>query len=72
MHVAATLASPRRVVIRPEVDVPYDQRLMASCASCLLPLPDRARFCPSCGQEVLALAFEERRVVTVVFADLVG
>ncbi|HSL73721.1 MAG TPA: adenylate/guanylate cyclase domain-containing protein [Ilumatobacteraceae bacterium] len=45
---------------------------MASCASCLLPLPDRARFCPSCGQEVLALAFEERRVVTVVFADLVG
>jgi class 3 adenylate cyclase/tetratricopeptide (TPR) repeat protein len=45
---------------------------MAACASCLLPLPERARFCPSCGQEVVTVAAEERRVVTVVFADLVG
>ncbi len=52
--------------------MPYDLRLMASCASCLLPLPDGARFCPSCGQEVVTVASEERRVVTVVFADLVG
>ena len=59
-------------MIRPEVDVPYDQRLMASCASCSLPLPEGARFCPSCGHEVLVIAAEERRVVTVLFADLVG
>jgi len=52
--------------------VPYDLRVMASCASCLLPLPERARFCPSCGQEVMTIAAEERRIVTVVFADLVG
>src|SRR6056297_659179 len=45
---------------------------MASCASCLLALPDGARFCPSCGHEVAPTSFEERRVVTVVFADLVG
>ena len=47
---------------------------MASCASCSLPLPDGARFCPSCGHEVEATAAtaEERRVVTVVFADVVG
>ena len=45
---------------------------MASCASCSLPLPDGARFCPSCGHEVVSAAAEERRVVTVVFADLVG
>jgi class 3 adenylate cyclase/tetratricopeptide (TPR) repeat protein len=47
-------------------------RIMAACASCLLPLPERARFCPSCGHEVVTVAAEERRVVTVVFADLVG
>lgn len=45
---------------------------MATCTSCLLPLPDGARFCPSCGHEVIATSHEERRVVTVVFADLVG
>lgn len=45
---------------------------MATCGSCRSPLPDGARFCPSCGQEVTVVAAEERRVVTVVFADLVG
>ncbi|MGB0112488.1 MAG: adenylate/guanylate cyclase domain-containing protein, partial [Ilumatobacteraceae bacterium] len=45
---------------------------MAQCASCRHPLPDGARFCPNCGHEVMVVAAEERRVVTVVFADLVG
>lgn len=45
---------------------------MATCASCLQSLPSGARYCPSCGHEVSASAAEERRVVTVVFADLVG
>ena len=65
-------ASPSGAVIRPGVDVPYDQQVMATCVSCLLDLPDGARFCPSCGSEVVPTTVEERRVVTVVFADLVG
>ncbi|RLE23810.1 MAG: hypothetical protein DRJ50_05605 [Actinobacteria bacterium] len=54
------------------MDLPYADGLMASCASCSLPLPEGARFCPSCGHEVSSVAAEERRVVTVLFADLVG
>jgi class 3 adenylate cyclase len=34
-------------------------------------VPDGARFCPSCGTD-LQLRGDQRRVVTVVFADLVG
>ncbi|MEM9516097.1 MAG: adenylate/guanylate cyclase domain-containing protein [Actinomycetota bacterium] len=45
---------------------------MANCASCGRELPDGARFCPFCGHQVVAGASEERRVVTVVFADIVG
>ena len=70
VHATATLPSAGAAVIRLEVDVPYDHRLMALCASCSLPLPEGARFCPSCGHEVLVIAAEERRVVTVLFADI--
>ena len=59
-------------MVRLAVDVPYDQRLMATCTSCDSTLPDGARFCPACGHEVAPTSAEERRVVTVVFADLVG
>ncbi len=47
----------------------------------MLPVPEGARFCPSCGTSLTAtsvdrlgdrLGDEERRVVTVLFADLVG
>ncbi len=43
-----------------------------ACVSCSRPLPDGARFCPFCGHEVLGALTEERRVVTVLFADIVG
>ena len=43
-----------------------------TCSSCLRSLPDGARFCPNCGHEVVTAATEERRVVTVLFADIVG
>jgi class 3 adenylate cyclase/tetratricopeptide (TPR) repeat protein len=43
-----------------------------TCPSCDHPVPFGARFCPSCGRALRALSGEERRVVTVVFADLVG
>ena len=42
------------------------------CAACGRPLPDDARFCPGCGAAVTgSLATDERKVVTVLFADLV-
>jgi class 3 adenylate cyclase len=45
------------------------------CATCSSPLPEEARFCPACGSPVdaqPAAAADERKVATVVFADLVG
>src|SRR3982750_3811098 len=47
---------------------------MVACATCNHPVPAGARFCPSCGTGVTKAdaALEERRVVTVLFADLVG
>lgn len=43
-----------------------------TCVSCSQPLVEGARFCAFCGHEVRLHAAEERRIVTVVFADLVG
>src|SRR3954469_17470641 len=42
------------------------------CPSCAQPVPGGARFCPSCGHALGTQRAEERRVVSVVFADLVG
>jgi class 3 adenylate cyclase/tetratricopeptide (TPR) repeat protein len=43
-----------------------------TCSVCGQPLPDGARFCPNCGAVVATtLATEERKVVTVLFADIV-
>lgn len=41
------------------------------CPACGSSVPDDARFCPACGQTVQSRA-DERRVVSVLFADLVG
>lgn len=48
--------------------------LVLVCHSCSAPVPDGARFCPSCGTslQLEQAGDEERRVVTVLFADLVG
>src|SRR6266511_713201 len=47
---------------------------MTTCAACGADLPEGARFCPSCGAPVEAapLPSEERKLATVLFADLVG
>src|SRR5688500_8438487 len=44
---------------------------MVTCPSCRNEVSAGARFCPECGQD-LRLRGDERRVVTVLFADLVG
>jgi class 3 adenylate cyclase/tetratricopeptide (TPR) repeat protein len=40
------------------------------CERCGAVLPAGARFCPRCGAPVAALATSERKIVTVLFADL--
>ena len=42
------------------------------CPRCGHPLPASANFCPHCGAPVSMSDASERRVVTVVFADLAG
>ena len=44
-----------------------------TCSVCDAPLPEGARFCPNCGAVVAGpIGTEERKVVTVLFADLVN
>jgi class 3 adenylate cyclase/tetratricopeptide (TPR) repeat protein len=43
-----------------------------TCPSCGHDAPSSARFCPACGHGLSPTRGEERRVVTVLFADLVG
>jgi len=46
---------------------------LTGCPSCGAAVPADARFCPSCGRAVVAEEpAEERKVVTVLFADLAG
>ena len=46
---------------------------MARCVQCGVVLPAQARFCLSCGAPVRSVAStEERKLATVLFADLVG
>jgi class 3 adenylate cyclase/tetratricopeptide (TPR) repeat protein len=43
-----------------------------TCERCGAPLPAGSRFCPNCGAPVRPEGGEERKVVTVLFADLAG
>ncbi|MGZ5350032.1 MAG: ATP-binding protein [Actinomycetota bacterium] len=45
---------------------------MSTCPVCSQVVPEGARFCPNCGAPLAAGAPEERRLVTVLFCDLVG
>jgi class 3 adenylate cyclase/tetratricopeptide (TPR) repeat protein len=42
-----------------------------TCPACGAPVADEARFCSECGQRLVATV-DERRLVTVLMADLVG
>src|SRR6266702_7369137 len=65
ISLAAALASAER---------PEDNPDMAACTRCGAMLPESARFCPSCAAPVpeRPQPAEERKVATVLFADLVG
>jgi class 3 adenylate cyclase/tetratricopeptide (TPR) repeat protein len=43
-----------------------------TCERCGAPLPAEARFCPRCGAPVALPTTQERKVLTVLFADLAG
>src|SRR6266545_6979052 len=43
-----------------------------TCARCGGPVGEDARFCPSCGASLESAAGAERKLATLVFADLVG
>src|SRR4030081_3398253 len=43
-----------------------------ACRSCESPLPAEARFCMRCGTPAPLAASPERRVVSVLFADING
>jgi class 3 adenylate cyclase len=45
---------------------------MAACMQCGVSLPIGARFCPACAAPVPVAASGERKLATVLFADLVG
>lgn len=46
---------------------------MTNCAACGVALPPSARFCPACGAPAdETRPTEERKLITILFADLVG
>jgi class 3 adenylate cyclase len=45
---------------------------MHTCPACGAALPEDARFCPTCAAPVEATRPDERKLATVLFADLVG
>src|SRR5690349_6892941 len=48
-------------------------RMAMNCVACDGQLPPQARFCPGCGSPATAATpVEERKLVTVLFCDLVG
>src|SRR2546430_4883325 len=44
----------------------------AICPRCSVAVPAGARFCPACGAALGAGASEERKLVTILFADITG
>src|SRR5919108_4664697 len=50
----------------------YRQSVAQRCSRCGGSAGDNARFCPSCGALLAGLEGAERKLATIVFADLVG
>jgi class 3 adenylate cyclase/tetratricopeptide (TPR) repeat protein len=45
---------------------------MTACAVCGFEVPEGFKFCPECGAEVARAGREQRKVVTILFCDVVG
>ena len=45
---------------------------MVVCPRCAESNPEHARFCLNCGAPLAGVGSEERKLVTVLFCDLVG
>ena len=71
----ASNAPRRREGVAPD-DPGGDTRGVSFCTACGTALPEAARFCPACGAPAPNVAApdvrEERKLATVLFADLVG
>ena len=52
--------------------MPVNSERMPVCPACGEPTPAGARFCGACGALLASVAEADRRVVTVLFADLTG
>lgn len=46
--------------------------MLSTCRQCSNALPAGARYCPSCGAPRTSPGLEERKLVTVLFADITG
>ncbi len=64
--------TPRRARYCPECAAPLSESHWVSCPACESANSIRARFCSECGAHLASVAEAERRVITVLFADLTG
>src|SRR5579864_4618240 len=46
--------------------------MLAVCPHCSSPVSEEARFCSNCGTQLAGAAVEERKLVTILFADITG
>ena len=65
------LVVPGETFSRP-LAMPANPERSPVCPACGEPTPSGARFCAACGALLSSVADADRRVVTVLFADLTG
>jgi class 3 adenylate cyclase len=65
---------PPTLPARPDFRLLMDNERVTPCSKCGAALPAEARFCPACATPIERApeATEERKLATVLFADLVG
>ncbi len=64
--------APRRAQYCLACGAPLDTGVGVGCPACQTSNPERARFCLGCGARLASVADADRRVVSVLFADLSG